>query len=458
MGVRSLGPWPGEGSGDRTSGFLEGEMRFHRNWGSRRKPEGVGGGNLATSRSQGRGGEVKGRVRKGLGCGGLRLPLLSLPRSDHRHEGPPAEMIVLAPAWSPTASLLLLLLLSPGLRADPRLLLQPQPHLLHLRGHHPQAGEARSQPPRQPPRGPGPGAGTELPWLRVRLCGSLGPLLGACPHHHHHPGPLPVPHSLGPCPLPPGSLSLTPWVSIVVFSPVFGQASPCFLPQSDYLLQDYPVTVASNLQDDELCGAFWRLVLAQRWMVRLQAVAGSQMQILLEAVNTEIHFVTFCAFQPLPSCLRFVQTNISHLLQDTSQQLAALKPWITRRNFSGCLELQCQPDSSTLVPPRSPGALEATALPAPQAPRLLLLLLLPVALLLMSTAWCLHWRRRRRRRSPYPGEQVSQQVDRGDGQSEGVGLTLWWPQVTSAPQSPGQAAPVARAALTHPGESFGGRT
>uniref|UniRef100_A0A8C0SXH1 Fms-related tyrosine kinase 3 ligand n=1 Tax=Canis lupus familiaris TaxID=9615 RepID=A0A8C0SXH1_CANLF len=341
---------------------------------------------------------------------------------------------------------------------DPRLLLQPQPHLLHLRGHHPQAGEARSQPPRQPPRGPGPGAGTELPWLRVRLCGSLGPLLGACPHHHHHPGPLPVPHSLGPCPLPPGSLSLTPWVSIVVFSPVFGQASPCFLPQSDYLLQDYPVTVASNLQDDELCGAFWRLVLAQRWMVRLQAVAGSQMQILLEAVNTEIHFVTFCAFQPLPSCLRFVQTNISHLLQDTSQQLAALKPWITRRNFSGCLELQCQPDSSTLVPPRSPGALEATALPAPQAPRLLLLLLLPVALLLMSTAWCLHWRRRRRRRSPYPGEQVSQQVDRGDGQSEGVGLTLWWPQVTSAPQSPGQAAPVARAALTHPGESFGGRT
>lgn len=47
--------------------------------------------------------------------------------------------------------------------------------------------------------------------------------------------------------------------------------------------------------------------------------------------------------QPLPSCLRFVQTNISHLLQDTSAQLLALKPWITRRNFSRCLELQCQP-------------------------------------------------------------------------------------------------------------------
>ncbi|XP_022440793.1 fms-related tyrosine kinase 3 ligand isoform X1 [Delphinapterus leucas] len=106
---------------------------------------------------------------------------------------------------------------------------------------------------------------------------------------------------------------------------------------SDYLLQDYPVTVASNLQDDELCGAFWRLVLAQRWMGRLKTVAGSQMEKLLEAVNTEIHFVTSCAFQPLPSCLRFVQANISHLLQDTSQQLVALKPWITRRNFSRLL-------------------------------------------------------------------------------------------------------------------------
>ncbi|KAB0402102.1 hypothetical protein E2I00_012649, partial [Balaenoptera physalus] len=109
---------------------------------------------------------------------------------------------------------------------------------------------------------------------------------------------------------------------------------------------------------------------------------------------------------PLPSCLRFVQANISHLLQDTSQQLVALKPWITRRNFSRCLELQCQPDSSTLLPPRSPGALGATSLPAPQAPLLLLLLLLllPVALLLLATAWCLHWRRKRQR-MPYPGER-----------------------------------------------------
>lgn len=54
------------------------------------------------------------------------------------------------------------------------------------------------------------------------------------------------------------------------------------------------------LSQDELCGPFWRLVLAQRWMGRLKAVAGSQMQSLLEAVNTEIHFVTLCAFQVSP--------------------------------------------------------------------------------------------------------------------------------------------------------------
>uniref|UniRef100_A0A2R8ZLQ2 Uncharacterized protein n=1 Tax=Pan paniscus TaxID=9597 RepID=A0A2R8ZLQ2_PANPA len=126
---------------------------------------------------------------------------------------------------------------------------------------------------------------------------------------------------------------------------------------SDYLLQDYPVTVASNLQDEELCGALWRLVLAQRWMERLKTVAGSKMQGLLERVNTEIHFVTKCAFQ-----------------------------------------------SSTLPPPWSPRPLEATAPTAPQPP-LLLLLLLPVGLLLLAAAWCLHWQRTRRR-TPRPGEQV----------------------------------------------------
>lgn len=57
VGVGFLGPWPGEGCGHRTSGFLEGEMRnFHHNRASRRKLYRVGGGNLATSKDRGRGG------------------------------------------------------------------------------------------------------------------------------------------------------------------------------------------------------------------------------------------------------------------------------------------------------------------------------------------------------------------------------------------------------------------
>ncbi|XP_036741315.2 fms-related tyrosine kinase 3 ligand isoform X12 [Manis pentadactyla] len=262
MGVGFLGPWPGEGSGDRTSGFLEGEMKsFHCNWGSRRKPE-----------------------------------------SGHRHEGSQSEMTVLAPAWSPTTSLFLLLLLSPGLRGTPD-----------------------------------------------------------CSFTH---------------------------------SPISSTFTGTIRKLADYLLKDYPVTVASNLQDDELCRPIWHLVLAQRWMGRLKTVAGSQIQDLLEAVNTEILFVTLCAFQ------------------DTSEQLMALKPWITRRNFSQCLELQCQPDSTTLLPPRSPGALEATTLPTLQVPLLLLFLLLPGALLLSAAAWCLHWRRRRQRMS-HPGEQRTTLRPRG---------------------------------------------
>ncbi|XP_045712333.1 fms-related tyrosine kinase 3 ligand isoform X6 [Phyllostomus hastatus] len=217
--------------------------------------------------------------------------------------------------------------------------------------------------------------------------------------------------------LAPAWSPATPLLLLLLLSPGLCGTPDCTFPHSpisstfadtirklsDYLLEDYPVTVAANLHDDKLCGAFWRLVLAQRCMERLKTVAGSQMQQLLEDVNTEIYFVTSCALQPIPSCLRYVQTNISHLLQDTSEQLVALKPWITRWNFSGCLELRCQPDSSTLLPSRSPKALEATDLPAAQAP-LLLLLLLPLALLLVAAVWCLHWRRRRWR-TPYPGEQ-----------------------------------------------------
>ncbi|XP_053462567.1 fms-related tyrosine kinase 3 ligand isoform X2 [Nycticebus coucang] len=278
------------------SGFLKGEMRsFHHNWGSCRKPGAVRGGNSATSRRPRRGGELKGRVRKGLGCGGPRLLFLSLPRPGHRHEGPLAEMTVLAPAWNPTTSqlLLLLLLLLPGLR------------------------------------------GTQN-----------------CSFQH---------------------------------SPISSTFADKILKLSNYLLLDYQVTVASNLQEEELCGALWRLVLAQRWMEQLKTVAGSHMQDLLEAVNTEIVFVTTCAFQ------------------DTSQQLNALKRLITSRNFSPCLELRCQPDPSTLPPPRSPGALEDTTPPAPQPP--LLLLLLPAALVLPAAVCCLHWRRRRWG-MPCPGEQV----------------------------------------------------
>ncbi|XP_037675529.1 fms-related tyrosine kinase 3 ligand isoform X2 [Choloepus didactylus] len=169
------------------------------------------------------------------------------------------------------------------------------------------------------------------------------------------------------------------------YSPISSTFATTIRKLSVYLLQDYPVTVASNLQDDQLCGALWRLVLAQRWLERLKTVAGSQMQRLLEDVNTEIYFVTSCAFQ------------------DTSEQLAALEPQITHLNFSQCLELQCQPDAPTLLPPRSLGALGA---PAPGRP-LLLLLLLPLAVLalLLAAAWCLCWQRTSPR-TPCPGEQV----------------------------------------------------
>ncbi|XP_042130629.1 fms-related tyrosine kinase 3 ligand isoform X3 [Peromyscus maniculatus bairdii] len=178
---------------------------------------------------------------------------------------------------------------------------------------------------------------------------------------------------------------------------------------TDYLLKDYPVTVAINLQDEKYCKALWSLFLAQRWMEQLKTVAGAEMQGLLEAVNTEIHFVRSCAFQPLPECLRFVQTNISHLLQDTCSQLLILKPCMGKacQNFSRCLEVQCQPDSSTLLPPRSPVALEGTELPEPPSSQLLLLLLLlPLTLVLLAAAWGLRWQRARRRTALRPGRRL----------------------------------------------------
>ncbi|XP_035302123.1 fms-related tyrosine kinase 3 ligand isoform X7 [Cricetulus griseus] len=195
--------WGGFWGRDRLSGFLEREMTFHCNWGSCRKPEGAEGGNAPTSKAAGRGG-VKGRAGKGLQ--GARPALLSLPRPCHRHEGSPAEMTVLVPAWNPNSSLLLLLLLlSPCLRGTPD-----------------------------------------------------------CYFSH---------------------------------SPISSNFHVRISELTDYLLKDYPVTVAINLQDEKHCKALWSLFLAQRWMERLKTVAGSEMQKLLEVVNTEIHFVTSCAFR-----------------------------------------------------------------------------------------------------------------------------------------------------------------
>ncbi|XP_051004465.1 fms-related tyrosine kinase 3 ligand [Acomys russatus] len=209
---------------------------------------------------------------------------------------------------------------------------------------------------------------------------------------------------------------------------------------TDHLLKDYPVTVAINLQDEKHCKALWSLFLAQRWMEQLKTVAGSEMQNLLEAVNTEIYFVTSCAFQPLPKCLRFVQTNISHLLQDTCTQLFALKPCMGKacQNFSRCLEVQCQPESSTLLPPRSPVALEATKHPVPQHSQLLPLLLLPVTLVLLAAAWGLRWQRARRRAALRPrvspasgpvGWSGWQGKRVAGGLASVLRLILWGPQV-----------------------------
>nr|XP_054106426.1 fms-related tyrosine kinase 3 ligand isoform X15 [Callithrix jacchus] len=187
---------------------------FHRNWCRRRKPGGGSGGNSATSKSHTRGGEAQGRAGQGLGHGCPRLVLLSLPRpSRRRHEGPPAEMTVLVPAWSPTTRLLLLLLLSSEL------------------------------------------SGTQ-----------------DCSFQ---------------------------------FSPI----------SSDF---------AAKIRE-----------------------------------------------LPPRSCLRFVQTNISRFLQETSEQLVSLKPWITRRNFSRCLELQCQPGAPHPQSPE-PAACGALTQPGPHLDGVLL--------------------------------------------------------------------------------------
>ncbi|XP_013364468.1 PREDICTED: fms-related tyrosine kinase 3 ligand isoform X3 [Chinchilla lanigera] len=223
---------------------------------------------------------------------------------------------------------------------------------------------------------------------------------GGAGRGHRHEGPRGAMTVLAPAWRPTVSAPLPlPLLLLLLLSPSLLGTPSCSFPHnpissnfkdkfnklSEYLLQDYPVTLAANLQDEQLCGKLWHLVLAQRWMEQLKTVAGLKMQELLEAANTEIHFVTLCAFQ------------------DTVAQLEAMKHWITRRNFSQCLELRCQPEPSTALPPASPGAQEATELPAPasQSPLLLLLLLLPPTLLLPAAVWyLLRWRLGQRR--PFP--------------------------------------------------------
>uniref|UniRef100_A0A8C5K8F1 FMS-like tyrosine kinase 3 ligand n=1 Tax=Jaculus jaculus TaxID=51337 RepID=A0A8C5K8F1_JACJA len=215
-----------------------------------------------------------------------RPALLSLPRPGHRHVGPLAEMTVLAPAWSPTSSLLLLLLLlSPGLRGTP-----------------------------------------------------------------------------------------------------------------DCHFSDNPIssTFAFKIRElDEHCRALWSLLLAQRCMVKLKAVAGSKMQLLLEAVNTEIHFVTLCAFQVSTECLFLFSFLLFFFFFGFSSRVALN----SQRSSYLCLPSAGIKDPSTLLPPKSAGALGATALPPVRSPQLLLLLLLPASLLLLAAAYCLHWRRWRTPRS-----------------------------------------------------------
>ncbi|XP_063513862.1 fms-related tyrosine kinase 3 ligand isoform X9 [Pongo pygmaeus] len=166
---------------------------------------------------------------------------------------------------------------------------------------------------------------------------------------------------------------------------------------SDYLLQDYPVTVASNLQDESESsapppsdpGAPAQLLLPQTQQPRAQLLPQTR------------------GFSPLGGALRGpLAAGPGTALDGAAQDCR----WVQDARLAGAREhgdtlchQMCLSDSSTLLPPWSPQPLEATAPTAPQPP-LLLLLLLPVGLLLLAAAWCLHWQRTRRR-TPRPGEQ-----------------------------------------------------
>ncbi|XP_036601867.1 fms-related tyrosine kinase 3 ligand isoform X2 [Trichosurus vulpecula] len=66
---------------------------------------------------------------------------------------------------------------------------------------------------------------------------------------------------------------------------------------SDFMLRDYPVDIPDNLQVDEQCWALWHLALAKKTLESLKLVAGSKLQDPLEAVYTEVNFVSQCINQ-----------------------------------------------------------------------------------------------------------------------------------------------------------------
>ncbi|XP_036601868.1 fms-related tyrosine kinase 3 ligand isoform X3 [Trichosurus vulpecula] len=174
---------------------------------------------------------------------------------------------------------------------------------------------------------------------------------------------------------------------------------------SDFMLRDYPVDIPDNLQVDEQCWALWHLALAKKTLESLKLVAGSKLQDPLEAVYTEVNFVSQCINQSFPSCLRFRKANISHLLLDVSRHLGALQTLITRQSFQPCQQYRCQPEPSTVTTLPSPGSLGALGStlrpPQPSNFHLLSLGVLPVLLLLiLVAAW--RWKQRKRQLRP-PG-------------------------------------------------------
>ncbi|XP_007655601.1 fms-related tyrosine kinase 3 ligand [Ornithorhynchus anatinus] len=178
---------------------------------------------------------------------------------------------------------------------------------------------------------------------------------------------------------------------------------------AQYLLQDYPVSVVTNLQTDELCWELWHLSVAEDRLKHLERMSGPRLRELVHKVQAEVDFVNDCGFQRPQKCARFQQINISQFLGDVSQHLTSLRPKITSLNFSSCLELRCVPDPPTSAPSSgTPGPLGS------QAPLSRGLLLTPLWLFLpgltMGALWGLWrlWRMRSWRGQSQPCQGTSQ--------------------------------------------------